>query len=362
MYLAWKELYRNKGKFALIIVLVTLISYLVYFLTSLAYGLASSYTNAINQWGANNIVLNYEANNNVMMSYLSDDEYIRVEVNGEKAKLGFLPVIINLKDSPTDVDTRQAVYVFGVDSNSFIAPEEMSLITELNGIVIDESIKDAGYELGDTIEVATRSGDKEEWLIQGFTKSTTYQTAPVIHTSVDNYRIAAFGTAAAPVVSAVVIKGQVSDLKNTGADIVLVNYSINDFINTLPGYTAQVLTFGLMIGFLIMIVAFVLGIFIYVLTVQKINMFGVMKAQGISNPFIANSVIWQTLILVTFGMLLGLALTLISGFFLAGIVPFAINVLFYVGISAGFIIFAIIGGLFSVRTVTRIDPLKAIGA
>ena len=88
-----------------------------------------------------------------------------------------------------------------------------------------------------------------------------------------------------------------------------------------------------------------------------------MKAQGISNPYIAKSVIWQTLILVFIGMIIGLGLTIVSGiFFLGGFVPFAFNVLFYALISAGFILFSIIGGLFSVRTVTRIDPLKAIGA
>ena len=76
-----------------------------------------------------------------------------------------------------------------------------------------------------------------------------------------------------------------------------LNYTLSDFYQNLPGYQAQVLTFSIMIGFLIVIVAFVLGIFIYVLTMQKVNIFGVMKAQGISNYYIGKSVIIQTLIL-----------------------------------------------------------------
>lgn len=361
MYLAWKELRHSKNKFALIIVLVTLISYLVYFLTSLAYGLASSYTNGINAWGANHIVLSYQANDNIMMSYLTDAEFDRVE-GEEKAKLGFFPAIISLKDAEPDLDTREAIYVFGIEDNSFIAPKGYENITLANGVVIDESIQDAGYELGDTIVIEKQGGATIEWVIQGFTTKSTYQTAPIIYTSMDNYRDYAFGSPLAAVFSAVVVKGALGDLDNAAGVTQLVGYSIQEFISYLPGYTAQVLTFSLMIGFLIMIVAFVLGIFIYVLTVQKINMFGVMKAQGISNKFVASSVIWQTLILVLIGMLAGLALTIVSGIFLAGTVPFATNVLFYVGISAGFIIFSIVGGLFSVRTVTKIDPLKAIGA
>ncbi len=361
MYLAWKELRHSKGKFALIIVLVTLISYLVYFLTSLAYGLASSYTNGINSWNANNIVLNYQANDNIMMSYLTDEDYDRIDAD-EKAKLGFFPAIISLKDAEEGLDTRAAIYVFGIEDNSFLAPSGYDQITLANGVVIDESIAEEGYEIGDTIVIEKNDDTVIEWVIEGFTSKTTYQTAPIIYTSMDNYRTYAFGSTLAPVFSAVVIKGEIRGLANSADSTILVDYPIEDFISTLPGYTAQVLTFSLMIGFLIMIVAFVLGIFIYVLTVQKINMFGVMKAQGISNRFVASSVIWQTIILVLIGMVIGLGLTIISGIFLAGTVPFATNVVFYVGISAGFIIFSIVGGLFSVRTVTKIDPLKAIGA
>ncbi len=61
-----------------------------------------------------------------------------------------------------------------------------------------------------------------------------------------------------------------------------------------------------MIGFLIVIAAIVIGIFIYVLTMQKINIFGVMKAQGITGGFIARSVVAQTFILSFVGILLGL--------------------------------------------------------
>lgn len=78
--------------------------------------------------------------------------------------------------------------------------------------------------------------------------------------------------------SGVIVRGEVSSLEQT-----LLSYTPSDYISTLPGYTAQVLTFSTMIIFLVIIVAFVLGIFIYVLTIQKTSLFGVMKAQGISN-------------------------------------------------------------------------------
>lgn len=75
MFLALKELKYTKAKSALIISVIILVSYLVYFLTSLAYGLASSYTNAVNKWEANELVLTHDANDNAMMSFISEDTY-----------------------------------------------------------------------------------------------------------------------------------------------------------------------------------------------------------------------------------------------------------------------------------------------
>ena len=56
MFFATKELKYTKAKFALIIAVIVLVSYLVYFLTSLAYGLASSYTNAVEKWEADELL------------------------------------------------------------------------------------------------------------------------------------------------------------------------------------------------------------------------------------------------------------------------------------------------------------------
>ncbi|HKL98854.1 MAG TPA: ABC transporter permease, partial [Mobilitalea sp.] len=156
--------------------------------------------------------------------------------------------------------------------------------------------------------------------------------------------------------SGIVVRGEAYNLPNN-----LISYTIEDYISSLPGYTAQVLTFSVMIVFLIIITAFVLGIFIYVLTIQKTSMFGVMKAQGISNGYIGASVIVQTFLLVAFGIFIGLVLTALTGIFLSDVIPFAVNIMFYLVITAAFFLFALFGGLFSVSAVLKIDPLKAIG-
>lgn len=115
-----------------------------------------------------------------------------------------------------------------------------------------------------------------------------------------------------------------------------------------------------MIGFLVVIAAVVIGIFIYVLTMQKTAIFGVMKAQGISSSYIARSVIAQTFFLAVVGVGIGLLATIGSGLILPEAVPFQSNALFFAEVSIMMVVVAIIGSFFSVRTIVKIDPLKAI--
>ena len=109
-----------------------------------------------------------------------------------------------------------------------------------------------------------------------------------------------------------------------------------------------------------LIAAMIIGIFIYVLTLQKSSMLGVMKAQGISSSYIGRSVVGQTFLLSSIGVFTGLALTLGTGLALPAAVPYQNNILFLVSITALLVVVAVIGAAFSVRTVVKIDPLEAI--
>lgn len=353
MFLALKELKFSKNKFALIIAVIALISYLVYFLTSLAYGLASSYTNAVEKWNANEVVLTIDSNDSMMMSYMIQDDFDAILVNGEKAKLGLFPAVINNPNAENVLDTRVDVYFFGIENGSFIMPSEHSDVTLTgNQVIVDEELKEEGYQIGDFFGV---TGSTEQYEIVAFSTKSTYQTAPVVYMNLQTWQMYRFGSTSAPF-SGVIVRGETTELPEN-----LTTYTISDYISTLPGYTAQVLTFSVMIVFLIIITAFVLGIFIFVLTIQKTSMFGVMKAQGISNGYIGGSVIMQTFLLVAFGLVIGFALTALSGIFLGDVIPFAVNGLFYAVITLAFFLFALFGAMFSVKAVLKIDPLKAIG-
>jgi putative ABC transport system permease protein len=61
------------------------------------------------------------------------------------------------------------------------------------------------------------------------------------------------------------------------------------------------------------------------------------------------------------GVVVGFILTLVSGAFLPSAVPVSFDVLTMALYGLILIVVAIIGAVFSVLTIVKIDPLKAIG-
>ena len=143
-------------------------------------------------------------------------------------------------------------------------------------------------------------------------------------------------------------------------DAGLTILTTEELIRTLPGYSAQVLTFSLMIGALIIIASTVLGIFIYVLTLQKRPVLGILKARGVPTSYLIRSGCAQTLVLSVAGIGIGLLLTIVTSLVLPHAVPFRISALLDLLIVTAFIVVSVIGGFISVRVISRIDPVEAI--
>lgn len=356
MFLAINEIKYSKLRYSLIIGVMFLVSYLVFFLTGLAYGLAQDNRTAIDKWDADYIMLSSDSDSKLGMSDISMDTFNEVKAEN-KAVITQTPSIIReYNGNNTD---RISISMFGTNRDEFTAPNiiEGRQFKESNEAVADISLKTRyGLKEGDTI---TLSGDYKLKLV-GFTDNSKFSVSPVVYTSLDDLnkiKPSRVTNGSKNTVNAVVIRGNVEDCPNDKLD----NIAIQKFINDLPGYSAQVLTFGFMIGFLILIAAIVMGIFIYILTIQKVNIFGVMKAQGISSGYIAASVVAQTFLLTIIGVGLGLVLTYLTSLILPEAVPFQSNLIFFASVSLAMLMIALIGGLLSIKTITKIDPVKAIG-
>ena len=93
MFLAIKEIKREKLRYGLIILMIFLISYLIFILSSLAVGLASENTQAIESWDAKQVVLNKNANVSMSQSLLTKDDLSKTKLTKNEALLGQTPVV-----------------------------------------------------------------------------------------------------------------------------------------------------------------------------------------------------------------------------------------------------------------------------
>ncbi|HHA0518770.1 TPA: ABC transporter permease [Staphylococcus aureus] len=349
MFLAWNEIRRNKLKFGLIIGVLTMISYLLFLLSGLANGLINMNKEGIDKWQADAIVLNKDANQTVQQSVFN-----KKDIENKYKKQATLKQTGEIVSNGHQKDN---VLVFGVEKSSFLVPSliEGHKATKDNEVLADETLKNKGFKIGDTLSL---SQSDEKLHIVGFTESAKYNASPVIFTN--DATIAKINPRlTGDKINAVVVRD--TNWKDKKLNQELEAVSINDFIENLPGYKPQNLTLNFMISFLLVISATVIGIFLYVMTLQKTSLFGILKAQGFTNGYLANVVISQTLILALFGTAFGLLLTGVTGAFLPDAVPVKFDVLTLLVFAIVLMIVSVLGSLFSILTIRKIDPLKAIG-
>lgn len=349
MFLAWNEIRRKKLKFGLIIGVLTMISYLLFLLSGLANGLINMNKEGIDKWQADAIVLNKYANQTVQQSVFN-----KKDIENKYKKQATLKQTGEIVSNGHQKDN---VLVFGVEKSSFLVPSliEGHKATKDNEVLADETLKNKGFKIGDTLSL---SQSDEKLHIVGFTESAKYNASPVIFTN--DATIAKINPRlTGDKINAVVVRD--TNWKDKKLNQELEAVSINDFIENLPGYKPQNLTLNFMISFLFVISATVIGIFLYVMTLQKTSLFGILKAQGFTNGYLANVVISQTLILALFGTAFGLLLTGVTGAFLPDAVPVKFDVLTLLVFAIVLMIVSVLGSLFSILTIRKIDPLKAIG-
>lgn len=233
MFLATNELFKEKVRFLLITFVVVLVSYLTFFLTGLAYGLATSYTQGIDSWSAGGIVLQNDANNTIGRSLLTSDQYAPI-LSSDAALLG-------VSNATIQQNQAEDVALFGLEMDTFLAPaiSEGRAVAGVHEIVVSDELKEIGVQLNQTLQF---KGGATPYIVVGFTSNATFQTAPIVYLQLNAWREAASELAGmtamrdSTTVSAVVTK----DIDAARYTTATTNWqSIRDFSFTLPGYNAS---------------------------------------------------------------------------------------------------------------------------
>lgn len=358
MFLAIKEMRYAKLRYGLIIGIMVLIAYVVMMLSGLATGLAQEFSQAIEDWHVSHVVLSEDANKTLAASHLSQSDIDKIEAK-QTAQLGVYSGAITKGKQKININ------VFGTDHDAFILPKIVKgkMYQDVNEIIISQNLADKGYKIGDKVKIG--NGDQKLKVV-GIVPVTYYVATPVIYTSLETWQelkatnLNMSGKAVQQPVNLVAIKDKKVKITQPKKNK-LQKLTAQQFIEAIPGYTEQKLTLDAMIYFLFIVVAAIVGIFMYVITIQKTAIFGVMKAQGISSGFIARSILAQSFLVGVIGVILAVVLAYLTSLVLPAAMPFAIEGTQWLIYSVILVIVAMLGGLFSVRAVNKVDPIRAIG-
>lgn len=377
-YLAFKEVWRNRGRFFLFSLVIALITTLVLFIAGLAEGLATANKEYLSKLDAELVIFQKNVDTSIIASRIGRSKLNsirRVEGVETIGSIGFSNGALIFPNQP-----KLNVSLIGVEPGQpgeppVLAGESLQS-SRSNEAVIDGSIAArAGVAIGDTIVLRTTQGTEEneyDIRVVGITDGQQYMFMPSIFLSYRTWdEIRPQGAATAGLVeivsNIVVVKLEnpaESSLVSTRIENEVENVDVTDIptaIEALPGYAAQQSTLNTQQIFTLLIGVLVVGGFFQIQLLQKIPQIGVLKAIGTSNGTVAGAVVMQIIIVTTFGVMLGSAVTAGLASAMPGNVPIEFS-----GSSVAFAVILLLaigplGGLVSVFRAVSVEPLLALG-
>ncbi len=367
MRLALRELRRRPGPFAIAGAILTLIALLLMFLGGLLDGLLDSSTGAYRAQQGEVIVYSANARESLVRSRVTPEERKQIEATDGVTKVGGLGSI-QLGARPGDrPDTRDLVstVLFGYE----LAPKGLPADPPDEGTVIaDSSLRSDGFEEGDSLLLGpNRSSVK----IVGFADDTRYAGQVSLWGSVETWRKVRAenrpGQSSGDTVQALIasVDGDPAAMArriDSSTDGATASLSIPDAIEKLPGVEQQSSTFNQIIGVTAFVALVVVALFFALITVERLGLYGILKALGASSGSLFLGVATQAVTVTFAAALVGVVGSIaLDQLIPAGSVPFAITPGRLVASTVLMLIAAILGSAFSLRRVLKVDPASAIG-
>ena len=356
MRLAWKELTYNWKKYLLVEIIVILMMFMVLFLSGLVSGLGRAVSSGIETMDASAFVLGKDSEKLITVSSLTDAQYKKLqdEYGSRQTPLDIQRAYLQKASSDKKID----VTYFGIDPAGFLAPKTYAgkgLSAGKGEVILDDAFQEKGIKLGDTV---TDSSSGVKLKVVGFTKDKMYGHVSVAYVSVDTFD--AMGEKGNPMyqkaVHAVAIDGKLAThVKGTES------YTKAQIVEALPGYKAEQMTITMVEWLLVAITAVIIGVFFFVINIQKEQEFGVMKAIGTSTSKISCTIVSQVFLIAALGAAIACGLATAMSAALPASMPFYLVPAQVAVVLVAFVAISILSSLASVARVTRIDPAKVIG-
>ena len=377
MFLALRELLFARGRFALMGVVIALISVLVVLLSGLSSGLVNDGVSGLKASPATAFAFDEGTlkDNAFSRSVVDDDQLATWQ--GAEGVAAAEPMGVNIVNVVADEGTQIDLTLFGVPPEGFLSPAVSAgeQLGPVEGIVVSETLRDEGVEIG---TVVTLERIDVELTVVGFTEGqATFGHVNIAYLPLDTWRLMAAGVTEPGAPTA----GQVEALDHPYASVVALQaedgvtpdftavdeaastmtMTLTESFNASPGYEAETLTLSMIQFFLYAICALVIGAFFTVWTIQRGHDIAVLRAMGASSRYLLRDSLAQAAILLVGFTILGVAAGVALGAAMPDTMPFDLEVGPIAVATALTIGLGLLGAAVAVLRIIRFDPLRALG-
>jgi putative ABC transport system permease protein len=360
-----KEIQRKKLQFTLIALVVTLLSYLILMINGLGVGLNKQAGSALLQLKSDAIAYSSSSRLSVIRSEISMQGVAEISKETgvtQSAPLGYMGV--NTVNKGGDI---AGIAILGFMPGQLGEPQikigRQLTVGDQRGVLVDSKfLKAQNLAPGDSLTLMNRL-KTYDFTIVGEVDEGYFFFQPVVYMVLDSLREVKYGviTPDTPLASVVLVKGRdLIGIKTANFEIV----SKKTAFANIEGVKGQQQTVDALRLFGFLIGALVVGIFFYVLTLQKIQQLGTLKALGASNLFLFVQMLLQVLTIIVIGVLISSAAAFGTYAFLSRIpqaVPISFTGQTFLITAVLFVTTGLIGLIFSIRKISQIDPIIAIG-
>jgi putative ABC transport system permease protein len=339
MNLAWKEMKKNKVRFIILGSIVFLVSLLTFIISGLANGLSQDNASLIKDLPDGHFYMNADADETFNLSKI--DSSIQEKLLHDQKDAAALSVQMGFLN---DENEKQQSVAFVTSTNSNLFKD-----VKAGEVWLDRSMEDKGIKVGDTLTNNQFSG---EFIVKGFVEQTKFSHAPVAFINIENYkemyRVEEMQLVFAP--------GEDQAKEVNG----LQSFSKKEFLNSIPSYNAEQMSLNMIVWFLVVISGMLFAIFFYMMNVQKIGLYGILKAIGLKTSKLFR-MMWAQMIFITgTSLALSIAFSQIFNMIAPEEMPFSLPIETTAQLSGVFLIIGFVGATLSGIQIKKVEPLHAI--
>lgn len=368
-----KELQRRKLQFSLITLIVALIAYLILMVNALGLGLQSFAGSALRDLDADYLAYSSVSNLSIPRSEIgaSTVDALRAAPGvAAVSRLGYFTV------TPSRGDQQYPAALLGIEPAGLGAPPIVAgrgVEPGKRELLADQSYLDlSGFAIGDTITIPVRLQDFDFRIVGAVDSGRFFFQSP-LYVDIADWQTLRYGgpklvgpdgTAAdSPAASVVLVRGGTPEAIEAAVPGLRVVDKETAFQN-IEGVKPQNQTVVTLRTLAYAIGGLVIGIFFYVLTLQKLGQIGILKAMGAGGRAIFLQLALQVVVVVALALLVAVPLTVLSLRGITAALP-EFPLLLTTGsvLATVLLLFVVaLGGAFvSGRQIARVDPILALG-